>query len=202
VFRDARLLRLAALHMASFGLSLVVANWLVTLLKDEGYGSATAGGISSLVLVAGIVSRPLGGVVYAHFADGGRLVIVGSLLAGTAGMLALAAGGPAVVAVLATLAVGISAGLPLATVMVGAGRVRPDAPGTAVGYVNMLGNAVVFCGTPLLGLAFATAHGGRVGFAVVGALWAAPLLGLRGLLRTLEAGSARAAAVQPAGEPG
>jgi CP family cyanate transporter-like MFS transporter len=195
LFLDARLLRLAALHMASFGLSLVAANWLVTLLKDAGYRPATAGVISSLVLVAGIVSRPLGGLAVARLADGGRRVVVGSLLVGAAGMVALALTGPAPVIVLAAAAVGMAAGLPLAAVLVAAARIRPDAPGTAVGYVNMLGNAVVFSGTPLLGLAFGSAHGGRIGFAVVGLLWAVPLLGMRGLLRTLAAGTARPAIV-------
>ena len=45
LWRDARLYRLAAMHMASMGLSVVVGLWVVTLLvRYGGYGQREAGG--------------------------------------------------------------------------------------------------------------------------------------------------------------
>ncbi len=53
---------------------------------------------------------------------------------------------------------------------------RPDSPAAAVGLVNGAASAVALAGTPLLGLSFALPGDGRIGFAVVAALWIAALL--------------------------
>ena len=64
LLRDRRLYRLCVLYMASFGVAVVLGNWVVTLLERAGgYSNATAGLVGSLILGAGIVSRPLGGWV-------------------------------------------------------------------------------------------------------------------------------------------
>jgi hypothetical protein len=39
----------------------------------------------------------------------------------------------------------------------------------------------IVCGAPLVGLTFSLAGGGRIGFAVVAALWASATLVLKGL---------------------
>ena len=74
---------------------------------------------------------------------------------------------------------GFSAGIAFAPVFVEAARLRPDAPGAAVGWVNTLGNIVPMVGVPLLGLAFSLPGDGRIGFVVGACLWATPLLLLR-----------------------
>jgi nitrate/nitrite transporter NarK len=59
---DRRLLPLGAIHAASFGLSVVLGNWVVTLLhRAGGVSEHTAGIAGGLVLFLGLGSRPLGG---------------------------------------------------------------------------------------------------------------------------------------------
>ena len=59
---DRRLLPLGVMHAASFGLSVVLGNWVATLLERDGGESAhVAGVVGGLVLFLGVVSRPLGG---------------------------------------------------------------------------------------------------------------------------------------------
>ena len=59
---DPRLRRLAVWHSASFGLSVVLGNWVVTLLERAGGDSKTvAGAAGSLILLLGVITRPLGG---------------------------------------------------------------------------------------------------------------------------------------------
>ena len=82
--------------------------------------------------------------------------------------------------------------------MTGTMRLRPDAPGAAVGAVNMWGNLVVLAATPLVGLAFSVPGGGRIAFLAVAALWAAALLSLPGV-RELSAERPSALASRPAG---
>jgi hypothetical protein len=54
--------------------------------------------------------------------------------------------------------------------------VRPDAPGAAVGFVNMIAAVTILVGTPLLGLTFSLPGDGRIGFALVAALCLATVL--------------------------
>ena len=52
-------------------------------------------------------------------------------------------------------------------------RARPDAPGAAVGLVNMVAALTILVGTPLVGITFSLPGDGRIGFVVLAALWAA-----------------------------
>lgn len=72
----------------------------------------------------------------------------------------------------AALAV-LAGGVPFALAFTGAARVRADAPGSAVAFVNMSANVAIVAGTPLLGLSFSIPGAGRLGFVVVALLWAA-----------------------------
>lgn len=163
---DRRLLPLGAIHAASFGLSVVLGNWVVTLLHRAGGVSEHAAGIAGgLVLFLGLGSRPLGG----------RLVdrpawIRASFVASALGTAALAVASPFALAVAGSALVGVAAGIPFAPAFAGASRVRPDAPAAAVGLVNMVAAVTILVGTPLLGLAFSLPGDGRVGFAVVAGL--------------------------------
>ena len=70
---------LGLVQMATFGLSLVVGSWVVVILTRVLKVPATqAGLIGSLVLLLGIVSRPLGGILRRHM--GIRSLFIGSLL--------------------------------------------------------------------------------------------------------------------------
>ena len=175
--RDPRLLRLCVLYMASFGLSVVLGNWVVTLLsRAGGYGPGLAGAIGSLILLAGIVSRPLGGWVVRRHPERIRPVLAASFAASAAGTLLLAAAGPPALSVVGALVVGLAAGIPFAASFGAAALVRPEAPAAAVAMVNMAANLVIVAGTPLVGLSFSLPGDGRIGFAAATALWLAAVL--------------------------
>jgi MFS family permease len=169
---DRRLRPLAVWHAASFGLSVIVGNWVVTLLHRAGNESEHVAGVSgALVLLLGVVSRPLGG----RFLDRPAIVRA-SFLVGGAAIAVLSIAKPLPLAVCAAAAAGLAAGIPFAPSFAGAQRIRPDAPGAAVGVVNMAAAATILFGTPLLGLAFSLPGEGRIGFLVVAGLWAAAAL--------------------------
>ena len=176
VVRDRRLYRLAILYAASYGLGLVLANWVVELLQRHSAlddGAAAAVGALTLGLV--VVSRPLGGWVLSARPRSVRPVVAASIVAGVAGTLALVAADPVWVAVLGALLVGLGAGIPFSPSFTGAAATRADAPAAAVGFVNTAANLVVLVGTPLLGLAFSAEGEGRLGFVALAALWLAAL---------------------------
>lgn len=173
--RDRALLRLAAVFAASFGLSVVIANWVVTLLERESALSSEAAGlIGSLTLVLGVVSRPLGGWILDRHPARVRAAIVSAALLGAAGTLALTAGSPAL-AVVGALVVGLVAGISFAPAFTGAATLHPGSPATAIGFVNGAGALTILVGTALAGLAFA-ADVGVWSFAVLAVLWAASAL--------------------------
>ncbi len=169
---DRRLVPLGAWHAASFGASVVLGNWVVTLLhRAGGVSEHEAGIVGGLVLFLGLVSRPLGG----RFMNRPALVRA-SFVVSAAGTAALAIAMPFGLAVLGAVLVGLAAGIPFAPSFAGAARVRPDAPGAAVGLVNMIAAVTILVGTPLLGLTFSLPGDGRIGFAVVAALCLATVL--------------------------
>src|SRR5581483_209704 len=160
VFRDPMLRRLGVMHSASFGLCVVVGNWVVTLLERAGHDSKSVAGVAgALVLLLGIVSRPVASRAYGNVA-----VVRASFVVLGAAFAVLAAGRPLVLMFVVTTVIGLAAGVPFASAFAGAARARPDAPAAAVGYVNTLAALTVLVGTPLLGLAFSLSRDGRIGF--------------------------------------
>ena len=179
VLRDRGLHRLAIMYAASYGLGVVLANWVVELLQRHGDmsdGAAAAVGALTLLLV--VVSRPLGGWILLGRPRRTRAVVSASLVAGPAGTLALLAADPAWLAVLGAVLVGLAAGIPFSPAFTGAAATRPDTPAAAVGFVNAAANLVVLVGTPLIGLGFSLPGDGRLGFAVLALLWGAALAAL------------------------
>jgi MFS family permease len=175
VLGDRRLLPLGVLQAATFGLAVVAGNWVVPLLERQDASSAVAGALGGLVLLAGIVTRSLGGDLVHRRPAGRRTLLTGSLVAVAAGALLLAAGGPVWLSGLGALCLGLAAGLPFAAIFEAAQRLRPDAPGAAIALVNACGVFAVLVGTPLAGLAFALPGDGRLAFAAIAALAAAAL---------------------------
>ena len=170
--RDRSLLRLAVVFAGSFGLSVVIANWVVTLLEGNAdLQPETAGAIGALTLVLGVVSRPLGGWLHRRGADRVRAGVVIAAMVGAIGTLALTSGSLSVALVGAVL-VGLAAGIPFAMSFTGAAVLHPEAPATAIGLVNGTGALTVLVGVPLVGVAFA--HDlGTWAFAAMAALWVA-----------------------------
>jgi MFS family permease len=181
IFQERRLYRLAVLYAASLGLSIVIGNWVVTLLhRHGGLTKGAAGAVGALTLVLGIATRPLGGWILRERPDRMRAAVAASLLAGAAGTVALAVARPVGLAIVGATLIGLAAGIPFAPSFTGAALTRPDAPGAAVGFVNGAAAFVTLVGTPLLGLAFSAPGDGRFGFAIVAAGWLVALALLPG----------------------
>jgi MFS family permease len=169
-FRDTRLYRLAAIHAMSFGFSVNVGNWVVTLLEHHGHGKAIAGAAGSLTLLLGFFTRIWGGWLLGR--ANARAWIAGSLVVGGAGCILLALPLPIGVLVVCAAVVGLAAGVPFAKAFTGAAATRADAPGAAVGFVNAWASLVIVAGAPLVGLTFSLPGDGRIGFVVLGVLTA------------------------------
>jgi MFS family permease len=176
VIGDRRLWPLAAVQIATFGLSVVAGNWVVTLLEHEGHGRSISGVVGGLVLFAGVATRPLGGLVVRRDRRSAWRLVASSLIVGSAGALVLAAAPPLWVAALAALAVGLAAGFPFAAVFDMTLRIRADAPAAAVGFVNGAAVLVILVCTPLAGLTFSLPGDGRLAFLAIGLAWATALL--------------------------
>jgi len=179
---DPQLARLGALSTVSFGFSVILGNWVVTLLERHGgLGRGEAGAIGSLILLLGIVGRPAGGALVRSHPRLTRPILATSFLAGTLGTVVLfVAPGSGLDAAAAAL-IGAAAGIPFGFTIAGATRSWPHAAGAAVGAMNIYPVLAIVCGAPLVGLSFSLAGGGRIGFAVIAALWSAAILVLRGL---------------------
>ncbi len=170
VLRDAHLLPLGALQVATFGLAVIAGNWIVPLLERDGASSAAAGALGSFVLLAGIVTRPLGGALAHRRRERRKALVGGSLLAVAGGALLIATSGPLWLSAVGSLALGLAAGLPFAVIFESAQRLRPDAPGAAVALVNGCAILAILVGTPLVGLAFGLPGDGVLGFAAIALL--------------------------------
>jgi MFS family permease len=179
VVGDRRLYPLAALHTSSFALSVIAGNWIVDLLDDHGHSRRLAGAVGALILLLGLLTRPLGGWIVRRSPSGGRAALVGGTVAGAAGLAVLAAPAPLPLLIAASAVAGLAAGIPFAAAFAGAQRLRPDAPAAAVGFVNAVATLAIVAGAPLIGLTFSLPGDGRIGFAVLAALWLAALPAVR-----------------------
>lgn len=177
VLRDRHLLPIGALQAATFGLAVVAGNWAVPLLERRGAGSLAAGVAGGLILFAGVLTRPTGGILAARVSRS-RLVAF-ALVGVVIGALLFTLDGPYALAVLGALVLGLAAGVPFAVLFAAAQRRRPDAPGAAVALVNACAVLTILVGTPLAGLAFDLPGDGALAFAAVAVLAASALLVLR-----------------------
>jgi MFS family permease len=167
-FRDSRLYRLAAIHAMSFGFSVVVGDWAVTLLEHHGHSKSASSAAGSLTLLLGFFTRVAGGAMLRR-AEASRWVAA-SLVAGGVGAILLASPLPIEALFVAAAIVGLAAGVPFAMAFTGAAEARPDAPGAAVGFVNAWASLVIVAGAPLVGLTFSLPGDGRIGFLAMGVL--------------------------------
>ena len=179
---DPQLARLGVVSTVSFGISVILGAWVVTLLeRHAGLRAGPAGAVGSLILLLGIVGRPAGGMFVRAHPHLARPMLAASFLAGTLGIVVLfLVPGTALDAAAAAL-IGVAAGLPFGVTLAGATRARPDAPGAAVGAMNIYPVLAIVCGAPLVGLTFSLTGRGRIGFAVLAAAWSGGLLVLKGL---------------------
>lgn len=149
MLRNPQLWLLGVIQMASFGLVVVMGSWLVMFLSGSlGMTPAAAGRTGSLVLLLGILTRPLGGALVPRL--GTRRLLPASMAMTTAGCLLLGAGVDSAV-VVAILLVGTGCGLPYAALFNRAAGLYPGRAGAAMGLVNMLGIGMILLGAPLVG---------------------------------------------------
>lgn len=167
-FRDRSLYRLVAIHAMSFGFSVIVGNWIVTLLEHHGRSKGTAAAAGSLTLLLGFFTRAAGGSLLRR-PDASRWVSA-SLVLGGAGAVALAFPLPVAGDFAAAAVIGLATGVPFAMAFTGAAHARPGAPGASVGYINAWASFAIVVGTPLVGLTFSLPGDGRIGFVVLGVL--------------------------------
>ena len=105
-FRDRQLYRFAAIHSASFGFSVILGNWVVTLLEHHGQPRGAAAAAGSLTLLLGFFTRAGGGALLRR-PDAARWVAL-SLVAGGAGAALLALPLPLGVLVACAALVGVN----------------------------------------------------------------------------------------------
>jgi MFS family permease len=172
IIRDARLYSLAVAHTASFAFSVIVGNWTVSLLEDDGYGRRLGGTVAALTLLGGFLTRPLGGRAFERSPRRAKPLIAASMLGGAAGTVLLVLDLPLAVRIAGAALLGLAAGIPFAPAFGGAQTIRPDVPAAAIGFINSCATLVIAVGTPLVGLTFSFGGDGRAGLLAVAALWA------------------------------
>lgn len=159
---------LGCMQMASFGLMIVVGSWITTLLvSDFAIPLKTAGLLGSLVLLLGIVSRPLGGWLAQSVSI--RSLVGASLLLNALACCALGWSHSLYLAMIAILALGLGCGVPYATVFNRAAALFPGRAGAAMGFVNMVGIVIILAGTPAVGYLADLSGQFRISFYVLGA---------------------------------
>jgi nitrate/nitrite transporter NarK len=149
--RDAWLL--SFVHMCGFGLAMVMATWAaVYLVHDHGLPLQQASLLGSLVLLGGVVWRPLGGALVDRHVIGSLRLIRVALVVAVGGLVWLTLGwGGLAGAVLGLLVVGLGTGLPYAAVFNGAALSVPESPASAQALVGWAGAFLVLVGPPVVG---------------------------------------------------
>jgi nitrate/nitrite transporter NarK len=141
---------LGIVQMATFGLMIVVGTWITTLLRSSlGMSLKAAGLLGSLVLLLGILSRPLGGWLARRVRL--RPLVGASLLLNAAGCAVLAASHSGWIMIAAIAALALGCGLPYAGCFNRAAALFPGRAGVAMGLVNMIGIVMILAGAPAIG---------------------------------------------------
>lgn len=142
---------LGLVQMASFGLVVVVGAWITTYLSRSFHLTPLqAGKLGSLVLVLGVASRPLGGVLARQWGARGTLRV--GLALNVIACLSFGLGrGSLAHSSVGVLLLGIGAGLPYAGIFHRAAALFPARAGAAMGLVNVLGIVMILAAPPLIG---------------------------------------------------
>jgi nitrate/nitrite transporter NarK len=142
---------LGLVQMASFGLVVVVGVWITTYLsKSFQLTALQAGKLGSLVLVLGVASRPIGGILARRW--GARNTLRIGLALNVLACLSFGVGrGSLAHSAAGVLLLGVGGGLPYAGVFNRAAALFPARAGAAMGLVNMLGIVMILAAPPLIG---------------------------------------------------
>ncbi len=168
MMRHRALWLLGWMQMASFGLMIVVGTWITTLLNTEfRMPLKRAGLLGSLVLLLGILSRPLGGWLAHHMRI--RMLLGVSLLLNALACATLGWGHAISLSMIAIVALGTGCGLPYAAVFNRAAALFPGRAGAAMGLVNMVGIIMILAGAPAVGYLVDLSGQFKTSFYVLGA---------------------------------
>jgi nitrate/nitrite transporter NarK len=172
---------LGLVQMASFGLVVVVGVWITTYLSKSFHLTALeAGKIGSLVLVLGVASRPLGGVLARRWGARGTLRI--GLALSVIACLSFGLGrGSLAHSSIGVILLGIGAGLPYAGIFNRAAALFPARAGAAMGLVNMLGIVMILTAPPLIGQVVDWSGSFQSSFLALGAFTFAVLVSTLGI---------------------
>jgi len=141
---------LGLVQMATFGLMIVIGTWVTTLLRTTlGMPLKTAGLLGSMVLLLGIVTRPLGGWL-AHWMRL-RPLVSASLVLSAASCTTLAASHSFWLTFAGILSLALGCGIPYAGCFNRAAALFPGRAGVAMGLVNMIGIVMILAGAPAIG---------------------------------------------------
>lgn len=169
--RNRKVWVLGLVHTATFGLAVLVGTWVTTfLVHDLGLSLVSAGAAGSAILVLGVLSRPLGGLLIDRHLLGAATVMRLTVLAGAAGLLLLAwPGRPLALAAVAIGALGVVLNAPYAAVMSVTGATLPQAPGAAVGLVSSVALLAISAAAPAVGAGFSSTGSFSLPFGSLGA---------------------------------
>ena len=178
--------RLAVLHAATFGSSLVAGVWLLQVLeRRDGMSPTTAGIVSGGALLATSLGRPLGAHLRVSFLRL-RWLTAAALASGAA----LVGSGSAVPATAGAALLGLGFALPFARIYELGAAAHRASEGAASAFLSATGSAAALAVTPLVGIDVQS-HDGAISLVALAAV---------GVLAAIVATSARSpgAAVQPA----
>lgn len=169
VVRNPAIARLALLHTASFGTSLVVGAWIVTYLVDGGASGTVAGLLGFVMLGTAAVARPWGGLLLARGAGWVRVGAGGVLLAAI-GLAVLAISPSQWLAIPAAVIGGLGLSLPFTPAFSGAALVEPTRSAGATAIVNLSASVFALVAVPLSGVDLEDGTGGTLTWGALAAL--------------------------------
>ncbi len=168
VLRSGPLWRLALIHSATFGVSLVVGAWIVIYFREGAITGFLAGAIGFSLLAMTAIFRPIGGALFARGVSW-RVIGPAAVLTCGLGLGVLSIGLPSWLAALVSLVIGISFALPFSAIFVLTVKAEPRYPAAGIAFVNMTGGVFALIITPIAGILLD--HGvGWIAFAGMGVI--------------------------------
>ena len=166
--RSGPLWRLALIHSATFGASLVVGAWIVIYFREGAITGFLAGAIGFSLLAMTAIFRPIGGALFARGVSW-RVIGPTAVLTCGLGLGVLSIGLPSWLALVVSLVIGISFALPFSAVFVLTVKAEPRYPAAGIAFVNMTGGVFALIITPIAGILLD--HGvGWIAFAGMGVI--------------------------------
>ena len=170
--RSGKAWRLGIAHAGTFGLAVLVGTWVTTfLVHDVNTTLVTAGAAGSVVLLLGLLARPLGGLVLDRRRLSTRAMVMLSFGVGALGLGILSLPHPSLAAATVALAaIGVAANMPYAAVMNAAAHAAPGSPGASVGLTSAVAILFLALAVPLVGAVYQATGGFATAFGALAVL--------------------------------